>query len=104
MIEEDFEKVDLAALYREIANCIPQQEDKDIKKILKQVKKQASKGKFTLKIDIDQNGFNWLKYTSLRSNKIKPELISKLENYGFELGSPSLDTGFFGIYYSMIIS
>lgn len=101
---DDLEKVDLAALYREVATCMSQQDDKEVRKILEKVKKEASKGKFTLKIEVDEDIYNWVNYPLLSGRKIKPDLVSKLENYGFRLGNGNFNVGIFGIYYTVVIS
>ena len=98
------EKVDLAAIYRELASCMSQEDDKELKKILKDVKKASLKGKYTLKVKIDENVYDWLQYACLRSGKIKPELISKLEDYGFVCGSSNYEIGLMFSRHTMIIS
>jgi hypothetical protein len=86
--------VDLASIYRDLADWTSQEEDTEISAILAKIKKAASKGRYQIKIDIDEDIHDWCAYSFLRSDKIKPDLISKLEEYGFKVGNAKYSIGF----------
>jgi len=92
-MNDNSEKVDLANLYREVAICVGQEDNKQLKKILEKIKKQAAKGLFSIKIEVDEDVHDWVFYQPYPGNRIKPDLISKLEEYGFICGSPKKDIG-----------
>jgi hypothetical protein len=96
-MKEDFEKVDLASLYRDLASFSAQEDDKEIKKILKSIKKEASKGKFTLKLKVSEDIYNWVN-SPFKETKIKPDLIINLEKYGFSYGNATWHIGIFNSY------
>ncbi len=95
-------EVDLASLYNEAASIIGNSNDKELNKILKKIKNEVSKGNFTLKVRVDEDTFDYLTSPSYR---LCPDLVSKLQDYGFVCGNPATGTTFFlSLVYYMTIS
>lgn len=103
-MNDNSEKVDLASLYREVAICVGQEDNKQLKKILEKIKKQAAKGLFSLKIKVDEDVYEWFYRRQYNNDPFKPDLILKLEEYGFICGSPKKEFGVIFDTYTIIIS
>jgi len=86
------EKVELASLYNDLAETM-QQESKEFKSIMKEVKKAAKQGKFSVNVKIDEDSHDSICYPYTR---IKTDLVRELEDAGFNLKIHSKKIKFFG--------
>ena len=105
MNSDEDDKVNLAKLYKGLADAM-QTENPEFKKILKSVRIAASKGLYSLRIEIDDDTHEWVRYPYSRTaGNIKPPLIKCLEDSGFSYGNEKKELSFWGNWHrSMLIS
>lgn len=102
---EENAMVNLAEIYRTLSEFTKNTESKELAVIFKKVKEAASNGKFTLKIHINEQVYDWLMRSSFNIREdLKPDLLSDLDKYGFTYGTPSLDINVFKTKHTMVIS
>ncbi len=103
--EESNSSVNLAELYRELADAM-QGESSEFKKIMKKVKEAAARGEYSIRIDVDDDVLDWVrKYSFSPRNNPVPSLIKRLSDSGFRYGNEKRELSFWGRWHNtMMIS
>ena len=83
------DKVDLASIYRELSDAM-QQESKEFKKIMEQVKKSAKEGKYSVKVEVDYKTHQFFKSAYYLQCE-KTDLAYSLIETGFNCNADSYD-------------
>ena len=86
----DVNEINLASIYRELSDAM-QQESKEFKKIMGQVKEAAKEGKYTVKVEVDYNTHQFFK-SSYYLQCEKTDLAHSLTESGFNCSADSYDT------------